>query len=83
MNTRTMLPDMMAALYYDPTILPADILNDLNRECSRCRRKVRCLSDLANGCAHQMYRDFCPNAEVLYLLQPWLEKKFSFTAPVR
>ena len=78
MNTTTLLPRMMAALYYDPAILTAELLSDFNRKCLHCSHKARCQRDLASGCAYETYRDFCPNAEMLYLLQPWLEKKFSF-----
>jgi len=78
MNTMALLPLMMAALYYDPAILPAELLSDLNRKCLRCNQKARCQRDLATGCAYKTYQDFCPNAERLYILQPWLEKKFSF-----
>jgi hypothetical protein len=78
MNTTTLLPLMMAALYYDPAILPAERLNDFNRKCSDCNYKVRCQHDLESGEAYRTYKSYCPNAEMLYLLQPWLEQKFSF-----
>ncbi len=78
MNTTTLLPLMMAALYYDPAILPAELLNDFNRKCSDCNYKVRCQHDLESGDAYRTDKTYCPNAEMLYLLQPWLEQQFSF-----
>ena len=41
MNTSTLLPLMMAALYYDPAILPAELLNDFNRKCSEPIQEVQ------------------------------------------
>ena len=78
MNTSTLLPLMMAALYYDPAIPPAEPLNDFNRKCSDCNYKVRYQHDLESGDAYMTYKTYCPNAEMLCPLQPWLEQKFSF-----
>ena len=78
MNAAALLRDMLAALNYDPAIVPAKLLYDLQRVCINCNHKTRCTRDLASGCANTTYQDYCPNAEMLRTMQPWMEKNFSF-----
>lgn len=78
MNAAALLRHMLAALNYDPAIVPAKLLHDLQRVCTNGNHKTRCTRDLVSGCANTTYQDYCPNAEMLRMLRPWMEKNFSF-----
>ena len=78
MHAVTHLNHLLAALEYNASLAPAGILHDLRITCKSCRHKKRCAHDLAAGFADRTYQDYCPNAEMLRVLQPWMEEKISF-----
>jgi hypothetical protein len=80
-NATTLLHHMIAALHFDPAAVPTESLRDLQRVCAECAHKIRCTCDLASGCVATTYRDYCPNAEMLHMLQFWMEKKLSMQEP--
>jgi hypothetical protein len=66
-----LLPRMLAALRLDAAEIarsePA-AFRDLQRVCSLCDSKRRCLSDLDEGDAASTYESYCPNALTLKAL---------------
>jgi hypothetical protein len=78
MNAATHLNHMLRALNYNPAFAPAEILHNLQDACKSCHHKKRCAHDLASGFADRTYQDYCPNADMLHVLQPWLEERISF-----
>ena len=69
-----LLPHMMEALNLDPAAAPVEVLRDLQRVCSQCKRKIECTCELARGSADTTYVDFCPNADTLRALQLAMEQ---------
>jgi hypothetical protein len=75
-----LLLDRMAALDLDPgevrEIAPAS-LRDLERVCSVCLSRGHCARDLARDPANPGWKDYCPNAASLGLLDkmPWASRR--------
>jgi len=67
-----LLPKRMAALHLEPaTVAPADlpVLRDMQRVCSLCRSKGRCMRDLARDPNDPAWEEYCPNRATLNALK--------------
>jgi hypothetical protein len=79
-NARDLLERRMTALDLDPvevgTIVP-EAFRDLQRVCSFCQSRRRCLRDLKRSPAKPDWRDYCPNVETLIALDamPWTSRR--------
>jgi hypothetical protein len=75
-----LLFERMAALDLDPAevaqVGPQTFL-DLQRVCSLCESKRRCVRDLAHDAAGPQWQDYCPNAKTLMALDvlPWASRR--------
>ncbi len=70
----------MAALDLDPAEVAQvgpQTFRDLQRVCSLCESKRRCMRDLAHNAAAPLWQDYCPNAQTLMALdvQPWASRR--------
>ncbi len=50
---------------------------DLQRVCTLCESRRRCVRDLARDAADPAWQDYCPNAETLMALNalPWMSRR--------
>ncbi len=65
------MPEMLKALGIEVADLARVdplMVRDMQRVCSLCRDKVHCHGELAGGTAAQHYREFCPNAPTIDVL---------------
>jgi hypothetical protein len=61
----------MAILHLDAEALDREepaVLRDLQRNCSLCDSRRRCVSDLAKGAGDSSWEDYCPNTSTLCAL---------------
>ena len=70
----------MAALDLDPAEVAQvgpQTFRDLQRTCSLCESKRRCVRDLAHDSAAPEWQDYCPNAQTLMALDvlPWASRR--------
>ncbi|MDO8877440.1 MAG: DUF6455 family protein [Pseudolabrys sp.] len=59
---------MLVALGVDPQALIVKdplVMRDIQRLCTTCRDKARCMHELADGTAAAHFHEFCPNAFTL------------------
>lgn len=75
-----LLPRRMAALNLDRTEVARTygrVFEDLQRVCVMCEHHRRCLSDLVRDSAIPAWKDYCPNAPTLIVLDvlPWASRK--------
>lgn len=67
-NATDLLDRRMAALGLDPIATAPHTFRDLQRICSFCESRRRCLRDLARDPAIPAWKDYCPNAKTLMAL---------------
>jgi hypothetical protein len=70
----------MAALDLDPAEVSQvgpQTFRDLQRVCSLCESKRRCVRDLAHDPTMPQWQDYCPNAQTLMALDvlPWASRR--------
>jgi hypothetical protein len=70
----------MAALDLDPAEVAQvgpQTSRDLQRVCSLCESKRRCVRDLTHDSAAPVWQDYCPNAQTLLALDvlPWASRR--------
>ena len=70
----------MAELDLDPAEvgrLEPQTLQDLQRVCSMCEHHRRCTHDLSQDPANPVWKNYCPNAATLEVLnaEPWASRK--------
>ncbi len=70
----------LAALDLDPAEVAQvgpQTFRDLQRTCSLCESKRRCVRDLAHDSAAPEWQDYCPNAQTLMALDvlPWASRR--------
>ncbi len=75
-----LLLERMAALDLDPAEVAQigpETFRDLQRVCSLCESKRRCVRDLAHDAAAAQWQDYCPNAQTLMALDvlPWASRR--------
>jgi Family of unknown function (DUF6455) len=75
-----LLLERMAALDLDPAEVAQvgpQTFRDLQRVCSLCETKRRCVRDLARDAAAPQWQDYCPNAQTLMALDvlPWASRR--------
>jgi hypothetical protein len=58
----------MATLGLDPTILDDRVMHDLQRCCSLCRDKARCVHELEDKPTEATWPQYCPNEHTLATL---------------
>jgi hypothetical protein len=70
-DSANLLYRRMAILHLDPETLARDelgVLRDLQRNCSLCESRRRCVADLAKGARGSGWEDYCPNTMTLCAL---------------
>ena len=77
-----LLPRRMAALNLDRTEVARTygrVFQDLQRVCIMCEHHRRCMRDLVHDSAIPAWKDYCPNAPTLMVLDvlPWTSRKES------
>ncbi len=86
-NWRSFLLDYrMAALGLDPMEISALVpqtFNRLQRVCSSCERSSRCVCDLAGDTADTAWKDYCPNATDLLMIDLMLRAAHASGKPVK
>ena len=75
-----LLLERMAVLDLDPAEVAQvgpETFRDLQRVCSLCESKRRCMRDLAHDAAAPQWQDYCPNAQTLMALDalPWASRR--------
>jgi len=75
-----LLLERMAALDLDPAEVVQvgpQTFRDLQRVCSLCESKRRCVRDLAHDAAAPQWQNYCPNAQTLMALDalPWASRR--------
>ena len=75
-----LLLERMAALDLDPAEVAQvgpETFRDLQRVCSLCESKRRCVRDLIRDPAAPQWQDYCPNAQTLIALNvlPWASRR--------
>jgi hypothetical protein len=75
-----LLLERMAALDLEPAEVAQvgpETFRDLQRVCSLCESKRRCVRDLAHDAAAPQWQDYCPNAQTLMALDalPWASRR--------
>jgi uncharacterized protein YjiS (DUF1127 family) len=53
------------------------VFQDLQRVCTLCESRRRCVRDLGRDSADPVWQDYCPNAETLMALNklPWMSRR--------
>ena len=75
-----LLLERMAVLDLDPVEVAQvgpQTFRDLQRVCSLCESKRRCMRDLSHDAAAPQWQDYCPNAQTLMALDvlPWASRR--------
>jgi hypothetical protein len=76
----SLLLERMTLLDLDPAEVAQvgpQTFRDLQRVCSLCESKRRCMRDLSRDAAAPQWQDYCPNAQTLMALDvlPWASRR--------